>query len=296
MINRDGEFGLKWFRELDSLQELFASECSAQNRTHSDSDLFRNAAGSSFTGGIGNVGKFREFANGGWADGAKRMREAIGEVEAPIAEDIRRRPRWGEDGDEIDMQRVWTGELDRAWFGCKPANGCAPKYVRLLVHVGALSSVSAEQMFYRGAACSILADALEEAGYRVEIVAYSRSNSVEAGSGGRGRRRRRSASRPDAKYAMTVPVKQSDESLDLERLAVVTAHAAMFRVAVWAHRLSLPTTISSGMGSTYYGRPEFARDSDVWIDNVWNAREARELVLSIVEKIENGTLEYSEEG
>ena len=125
-----------------------------------------------------------EFAQPGEAAGpatARAMREgypagaalidSIGSslsVDAPTS--IKRRMVWSDHGDELNIQAVWNGDLDRAWRRPHRAPSLAPKRVTVIVDALASGFQGANEMAVKGAAAVKLVDLLSSAGYSTRLV------------------------------------------------------------------------------------------------------------------------------
>jgi hypothetical protein len=105
----------------------------------------------------------------------ERMAGELAALDLPRPTDRKRRTRWSEDGgDEIDHDRLRSGQLD-CWRQQRRESCQAPQHVVVVCQIGALQSVPARDLLWRGAAAIALADLLEQAGYRVTLWACGRS-------------------------------------------------------------------------------------------------------------------------
>ncbi|MDZ4819196.1 MAG: hypothetical protein SGJ20_09515 [Planctomycetota bacterium] len=130
----------------------------------------------------------REFANYAdlvgsfgkpWADGLAKITDFIeqlrGTVEKP--KNRRRRARWSEVDGEVDVDRVLIGD-PMFYRDMHRDEVQGPNTITLLCNIGGRQDVTADEMFWRGAAAVAAADLLEAAGYSVEVVAWSRAEHV----------------------------------------------------------------------------------------------------------------------
>lgn len=116
-----------------------------------------------------------KIVNEGWQDGADRLKAAVKALSPPVPVNIRRRPAWGEQGDEVCMDRVRAGRLDQAWrFTPRTAVGSGKRNVTVVVDSIAAAVIGADTMFWRGAAAVSLAETLTDAGYNVQMVSAFR--------------------------------------------------------------------------------------------------------------------------
>ena len=190
------------------------------NRDHQQAQL-QGTGKASFRGLPHDMafGALRAFWANGWPEGAARIRTAMGEVAVPAVVSIRRRGRWADAGDELNRERVYAGDLERAWRTTSRAQVSAPRVVRVIIDIAANCGTGADSLFWRGAAGASLAEALTAAGYSVEIVAASAAQAV--------------SSKGESVFTATT-VKGAESPLNLTALAAATASASFFRGCVFA--------------------------------------------------------------
>lgn len=153
----------------------------------------------------------------GWPEGVERlMRLAVREIEATS---IRRRRVRGDQGDEIDMQAVYRGDLSRAWTRTRRQNRTGTRQVNIVCNLGASASTDSAELFWRGASALRVAAALTEAGYTVGIYAGECGrDSDESGS---------------VTVAQFVEIKAPDSPLDMSALAAITCMPGFFRTSLF---------------------------------------------------------------
>lgn len=109
-----------------------------------------------------------------WTEGIELVEAMLAEmanVKLPAPKNIRRRGTWSNDqGDDFDLDRYRSGQ--EFWRTTTRRRTGGPQIITLLVHTGGNAGTSPEALLWRGAACTVLADRLEAAGYRTEIMAY----------------------------------------------------------------------------------------------------------------------------
>lgn len=155
----------------------------------------------------------------GWPEGAKRLAEiATKEIEL---QSVRRRRTRGDQGDEIDMQAVWRGDLSRAWTRTRrQMRSGGMRNITLVCQLVASASATSKELFWRGAAALRLADELTSAGYNVGIYAVCTTHN--------------SGMNKRVDTAQFTEVKAPDMPLDLSALAALTAMPAYFRSTMFA--------------------------------------------------------------
>jgi len=120
---------------------------------------------------------FNKLRNG-WPEMLEVLRTMLKEMTdvpelAPSVARLRRRKRHRTDyGDTLDIHRVWSGELDKAWE--RPTSIeriCATqRHVTIFVDVAVHCNINHYDAMWRGAAAMLICDRLQEAGRSVEIV------------------------------------------------------------------------------------------------------------------------------
>lgn len=198
-------------------------------------EAFKGASGA-WTMGKGRWEKTKELWQNGWPEGIEKMREALGRLEAPRVQDLRRRGRWADEGDELSRERLLAGHYETAWRTTSRVSRVAPKPVRICVDVEAHAGYGQDSLFWRGASGVLLAESLGKAGYPVEVIATSGAAGMGMMGGG-------------YRQYITVTVKQFTEPMYLPSLIATTAHTAFLRVGVFAHNIHyMPSKHTGGMG------------------------------------------------
>ena len=272
MFNRSNEFpDIEHFFEAESLNEVKRLECLPSNRGKGEYFGKSEDAISRWAGGPANLAAWHKFIRDGYPDGVERVKKMTQSVESPLPRDIRRKAKWDDSGDEIEMERVYIGNVDKAWRRVLPRDLIGPTVVKIWCAVVASCAEDANNFFWPGAATLTMADLLENAGYRVEIVAYCQGQA-------------------NGNAVMTMPVKLPDDPMNLDRLAAVICNAATMRVGMhameYAHIENAPSGGYSIMrdGSPSHinslrrnGKPSPIEDHDIHIE-CWSERAAKECV------------------
>jgi hypothetical protein len=112
-------------------------------------------------------------ANSPWDEGIQTVQGMLDELRGeadklPRPTDRRRRRAFSEDhGDEVDYDRLRTGQ---PYWSLTQRQRCeGPQRVALVTDVTTSAFVSAHKILWRGVASLVLADLLEQAGYRVGL-------------------------------------------------------------------------------------------------------------------------------
>lgn len=237
-----------------------------------------------YYGDVADYAELKRRMVEGWPEGVTRaadLAESIRDL-VPVAKKRRRRPAWGDQGDEVNMQRVYAGQLDRAWRTTRREHVEGQKIISIDVDVCWNAGVRANDLFWSGATAIALTDVLEDQGYRVELFATAVNET----------NRRSVLSR--------VLVKRSDEPLNINNVAMMTAHPAMFRFYHLSSWCRAPWDIGGGYGSAMDMRAalDYAVDrgvlegSDLQIGGALSRaaaeKEIREAVAKVQERVEAG--------
>lgn len=157
----------------------------------------------------------------GWPEGLKRGLLFIERLSFPPKHvpTVRRVIRRGDHGDEVDMQRVYRGDLDTAWSRRVkgPGSMLAKPTVTILCNTGINVSQNSEDLFWTGAVVASMASWLVESGRSVRVLSHQYSKEVSRG----------------VDTYTSVVVKDFTSPLDLEILFGQTALGAMHRYAMF---------------------------------------------------------------
>lgn len=224
----------------------------------------------------GNTGAQAFIRAANYPEGAARIAKLAAAIEAPEAVTVRRRPRWEDQGDEVDMQRVWAGNLDHAWRRTRRTAVLGPSRVRIAVPIYGYGGMSSMVLAWRGVCGVALADRLTEAGHSVEIVAYEASIPKDG------------AARVSVQ---TMVVKAYESPLDMGFLAAMIGCPAFSRgVLIPYFYAQSARAIEDGVAQ---GSPPLLRDvktphaDSVWLvpTTVKNADTARAWIADVVAKM-----------
>ncbi|CAB4197172.1 hypothetical protein UFOVP1304_46 [uncultured Caudovirales phage] len=172
----------------------------------------------------------------GWPEGVERLMALATREVSPTS--IRRRRERADQGAELDIHAVYRGDLSRAWTRSRRKASSGVRTLCVLVDLAANADITADQMFWRGAAALRLTSALTEAGYGVALYGVSGGkNQDNDGS---------------VDTMQMVSIKDEDQPLDMDRLAALTAMPGFFRTALFAGMCKVcdlrDKPVSSGLG------------------------------------------------
>jgi hypothetical protein len=154
------------------------------------------------------------LARAGWAEGREIMNRFRARFDDRLKQSVTERQTTRRDvtGAYVDIGAFLSGEpecmLD---FDTEEVQGHDGKILRVSVDYGANYRVTAEQYLTRGAAMLAVVDALENYGYRCEIVALKATETN------------------GSTYLVEFPIKASGEHIEIDRLAFIVGHPAMHR-------------------------------------------------------------------
>lgn len=165
-----------------------------------------------------------------------KLREATGRHRRDYQQMItrtRRVPTWNGFGDELDIHRVYQGQLDKAWRRTiREEAAHETKLVTLFIQTGGLGMESAKASLWRAAVAILLMEDLVNAGKSVKLVAGAYSDGVTVKGHG---------------VCTSINIKNYNESLSVERLAAMS-HLGFFRTFCFGARACQPYETSFGLG------------------------------------------------
>ena len=251
------QVGTTVFRKFDSIAEIAATPTNKASATRHRQVLNKNhesEEGVSWFGLANKTLTLEAIASNGWQSGASKLEGVLsdiaGSMELPAVRK-RKQKTQGDTGDTLDFDRWRTGETDKAWTSIrKSGNQLGGNIIRLYVNIGANADINASDLFWSGATGVLVTNALENAGYRVEIIGFvSVANLFYSHA-------------KNARNAfVAVPIKRAEEQLNIEFMASTIALPGFFRTYLF-HALvtftDLGTEINDGLG-----RSKPINDSDV---------------------------------
>lgn len=196
----------------------------------------------------------RKIENG-WPELRERLLKMLHGIELelplfPTAATVRRRKRFrGDQGDSLDMGRVWNGQLDTAWERPKRTEKQAnsTKRITLAFDVTANAIVNNDMAMWRAALCTLLVDSLARAGRIFEIWVVDSTSNPFAWSNAR---------RPPRLWAAWC-VKRTADPLVLDRLCAMvsvgfmrTAGFMAMGAGVWEPSAGFGGALGTGLPAT----------------------------------------------
>jgi len=174
--------------------------------------------------GVRSLEELREKMEKGSKEHASRVSDMYATLRGSLPTkmlqlpDRRRRARWREEGDELDREAVYRGELDRAWRRMEREPGSVP-VVTVVFQWGANSNRAADDLFWSGALATLLTDHLIATGHDVELLGL---DYIEHDRG--------------VHTCTLIDMKTAQEPLRVGTLATATAVPAVYRTQVFRLR------------------------------------------------------------
>jgi hypothetical protein len=196
-------------------------------------------------------------------------------VALPPVKCQKRRPRFRDEGDEIDHDRLRSGQ--EYWRSMRRESAAGPKTFCIVAAMTTPANKDSMDVLWRGAVAIVLADLLEEQGHRVELWACHRT----------GR-----AYRSGADNFQAVCLKRTDEPVDISTLT--NAVSGWCYRTLWFQDMVSETRskTTDGLGhcltiSEYDPNvKELTGGADlIVIDNVWNKTAAVDFAARAIENL-----------
>lgn len=166
-----------------------------------------------------------------WPEGVARMqRELDLMLDIPPPRSIKRRATWSDQGDSLDIHKVYSGQLDTAWRKTSRRARPASQSIVLIAPMTISRHEHADKAFWCGAAIIKLCDVLMQVGYNVSIIGMHSTRSA--------------VSRNRAFDSVTM--KKADAPLDLGALVTSLAFAGFMRTKAFISINSLPWQVGDG--------------------------------------------------
>lgn len=234
-------------------------------------------------GGLRNWQEAEAVMSDGWPEGVAKAQPLIEEVEEliPMPKGRKRKLAWRDQGDELDKARLYSGQIDTMWRATPRQVGPAPRTISIEVAVGGNSHQSAEKLFWCGVGAVVLADALEQAGYRVELWGSHYTKAL--------------SSAPNGQWGILnrCRLKEAMEPLRVDTIAALTAHAGIFRSFGFYAMMAVPQALGSNHGSSrsiknpiqYASELGVAFKPDVLVSNVYSKEDAVKMIKEALERL-----------
>lgn len=226
-VEEDGRKVL--YRHFSSVADYCALRASSVNLGKDDS-----SGGSSWFGVGSRAEALAICRSGVWPAGLRRLEQELSGFDVAAPRSVKRKGTWADQGDALDIHRVYAGQLDTAWRRCTRSPRPASQSLVISFPLMISSMHHADKLFWCGAAALKLADLLTVAGYNVTLVG---THGTEYGG--------------HTGYDSLI-VKDSKAPLDVESLLIAMAFPGFTRTAGFTAVASYPFAVSSGLGTALY--------------------------------------------
>lgn len=214
----------------------------------------------------------------GWPEYEAAVSAASEKLEAHLTLDTtvamtmevrKRKRRWMEQGDTLDIHRVWGGELDRAWQRPVRFPKLSPtqRYATIFIDIGTLASRAPDEGVWRAALAMRVCDLLTSMGIATEI--WCGASSLETYERGFG-----------SQAWFATRVKEYTQPINLNRVAGLSSVGA-HRTVGFKMKCAGPGTIADNFGVSFeQGFPlplrerQQAGERVFRIGNCWNMEDA----------------------
>lgn len=226
----------------------------------------------------GSLEDARSALQDGWAEGANKAKAMVEDIrdDIPRPVDIRRRLKYDKFGGTCNVNRMLNGRYNRAFKRRPPSKGSGPKVITIYAKIGGNANRSNKELFWQGAGSIALTYALEDAGYRVELVGCNVSY------------------RPAGDCVNFVNIKDANKSLAIDTVASVLGHSAVFRHYGIYTNATAPWKMGYGWGSARPIAPYIASlhdigynlpPADIIMDKAYSRKKAIEQVKQALERL-----------
>ena len=242
-LNEDGKWG--------SDEERVSKQANPRESTSETNDSW---AGASYNGAL-------EMLTSGWEKGRDKMEVFQRGITSEIKpRDIGPQSFFDMTGEECDIGRFCSFDPENMLDFRFEETSKQGRIIKLMVQGWVHAGAKQDQMLRRGAAAVAIADALEGAGYRVELELYfynRESNEYHS--------------------IFYVPVKDADQNLQIDRLTYLFCHVSVmrrlwFRVAEQMEPEDFYKYVTSHYGTSCSVPKSLREENEVWIttDHLFN--------------------------
>lgn len=217
-------------------------------------DAFKSSTGDASWYGSASKEAVRAELGGDWTRGFARIDKNLKTLSAPAVQSVRRSQVWSDAGDNVDMDKVWGGNLETAWRTSKRLSRTIPPSFRLIVSCGISAYTSADVLFWKGAATIRLAQALSDAGYNLEIVTVKACQPSISGPFKPG-------FSDKTIWIHEIKIKDFQSPFNLNACGVALAHPGFVRAALFQHNFN--TYAQAGDVSSMLSYPKHLEEGDL---------------------------------
>lgn len=282
-VDHDKKLYQVWY---NSLEEVTSEKMHKVNKFFGD-PMTENNYSQRWTG-CNSREELDNMLRSGWPEGVKKAEELGGSLQVPRLRNIRRLKKRSDFGDHVDMQMIYSGQLDIAWQKSQRENSPnkTGNAITLLVNIDENCSVSAEEMFWSGAVAIRLIDMLIQTGRNIRILAFQK-----------GRRTYENNYGQESIYV----VKEYTEQLDIGKLMVILGLAGFFRKYGFVSILSAPYKVNYGLGcADHSGIPHLLADREplaniIYVKKAYDKEDAERLLTEFATNLEESIINLTKD-
>ena len=268
--------GRDYVLNLNNIQEMFTAKPSRANEYADSLIVFYEDETSALRWfGVPTKASLDTAIFQGWPEGVKRAQKITDglELSVPVIKSLRRKTRYGAEGDEICVERYLQKDFDHCFAERVKIDGRSTKgkIVTITVNLAYGCKRTTDEAFYRGAVTSLLTDTLENAGYRVEIVGKI---SIEHPFV--------DIRNANGKIFITIPIKSSNEPMDINRLIALTGLAGAFRYYGFKLITTAPEAVINSLGAAISSAPYAIDGDNIVIGDIWDKQTAIDALNGIL--------------
>jgi len=171
----------------------------------------------------------------GWPKGIERVGDFAKDLKAQPPSGIRRKTHRGWSGQELDIHAVNSGRLPKSWVSRRRKRATKYRSVSIALDMGINAGVSEKVLFWRGASVMRTAEALQHAGYNVEIIAFCASDGLLVDD-------------RSSRFTYSCVVKSFRAPVELTSLVFTTCSAGFFRWHIFRAFHSNERKVCSSLG------------------------------------------------
>lgn len=227
--------------------------------------------------GLPGVNAVIDACENGWQAGWEFAQKELQLLQLPKLRTVRRHKVHADAGDFLDIQKVYSGQLDTAWESSKrdwwPMSK-SHSYITLLCDIGGNCNLHASQLMWRGMATMVLADLLQTSGRNVQVIGYDNA-------------KRTYLNEEDA--SVIIKLKEFDQALMPDQLVACLGLPGFHRYYVFRAWLSYDKRARQNLGWHQSKPPEaYMNDQTILIKNVWDKASAQMLLDDVAQRLNEG--------
>lgn len=227
------------YESIEEFESVLPKELTGRNREHANMTVYNRGPEHNKTYGAKWFGCedgliAMQKVKDGWPEMYARLMSMWGDVRPELklsssSVHVRRRKRMRADyGDTLDMRRVWSGELDKAWE--RPERtyrlSASQRHAIIYIDLGTTSIEKADSVLWRSAAAILICDLLQATGRSVEIYVGSHQRyPFEDGGGMWDFNRNVTKKDIPSNFRWAIRVKPYTQPLHMERLSAMVTMA-----------------------------------------------------------------------